>query len=76
VAKFGRSVRRSVGKRRMPSPEFTPSLVDKVFADINHPLNDKLRQRFGVDQGTGVLIYSPTKAELRRDLGILLKGRQ
>ena len=43
-------------------------LVAAVFWDSEHPLNEKLRLNFGHDKGTGVLMYSCSMADLRRDL--------
>ena len=50
-------------------------LAKEVFWNIDHPLNARLRERFGHrDDSIGVVHYNPTLAELRRDLG-RLQGR-
>ena len=43
-------------------------LVIEVFCNIQHPLNEILKNQFGQDQGTGQKFYSCTMAQLRADL--------
>ena len=43
-------------------------LVAEVFFNIQHPLNEILKNQFGHDQGTEQKIYSCSMAELRNDL--------
>jgi hypothetical protein len=60
------------------SPLLNPvndQLVTEVFNNPSHPLTPMLKERFGVDQGTGVKVLSGSKADYRRMLNTLESER-